>query len=190
MTISIINHGSWARYTPDALPEGAPLGAMFCKRVSDGVDWYDYIRNGAVFAPGSIKATVDTNSVVQAVYRVADFLFPQDCVVIEITGDNSTADPQATYGGQVLDGDTLTLSTPLPPKVTLVTPRQARLALLQQGLLDTVQAAVDEAGGALKITWEYATEFNRNDAFIVSIGQQLGLTSDQIDALFALAATL
>jgi hypothetical protein len=71
-----------------------------------------------------------------------------------------------------------------------VTPRQARLALLQQGLLTQVEAAVASAGGATQITWEYATAFERSDPMIAGIGQTLGLSSDQIDALFALAATL
>lgn len=78
---------------------------------------------------------------------------------------------------------------PLPP-ITSVTPRQARLALLVAGLLDQVDAAVTTAGGATKITWDYATEINRNDPLITSIGAALGLTSAQIDALFAHAATL
>lgn len=79
---------------------------------------------------------------------------------------------------------------PAAPKVTQVSPRQARLALLQQGLLDKVQQAVTAAGGATEITWDYATVFDRNDPLITSLGQSLGLTSDQIDQLFALAATL
>lgn len=79
---------------------------------------------------------------------------------------------------------------PAPPPVTSVTPRQARLALLGAGLLDQVTAAVNAAGGATLITWEYATEFDRTDPLIAQIGSSLNLTSDQIDALFATAATL
>lgn len=73
---------------------------------------------------------------------------------------------------------------------TSVTPRQARLALLAAGLLDQVQAAVDATGGATKITWEYASAFDRNDPLITSIGASLNLTPSQIDALFASAAVL
>lgn len=73
---------------------------------------------------------------------------------------------------------------------TPVTPRQARLALLQQGLLDKVQAAVTAAGGATQITWEYATMIDRHDDLITTLGTSLGLTSAQIDQLFQLASTL
>lgn len=71
-----------------------------------------------------------------------------------------------------------------------VTPRQARLALFAAGLLDQVQTAVDAAGGATKITWEYATQINRTDDLItkISTGLTPPLTSDQIDALFVYAA--
>jgi hypothetical protein len=71
-----------------------------------------------------------------------------------------------------------------------VSPRQARLALLAAGLLDEVQAAVDAAGGATKITWEYATEISRTDPMIDAIGAALNMTDAQIDALFATAKTL
>lgn len=77
-----------------------------------------------------------------------------------------------------------------PASPVLVTPRQARLALLEAGLLDQVQAAVTAAGGATQIAWEYATVLDRNDALIVSIGTALDLSPSQIDALFTQAATL
>lgn len=75
----------------------------------------------------------------------------------------------------------------VPPTVT---PRQARLALLGANLLDQVEATVNAAGGATKITWDYATEINRTDHLIVGIGASLSLTSEQIDDLFRQASTL
>ena len=78
----------------------------------------------------------------------------------------------------------------IPPSVpTSVTPRQARLALLAAGLLDKVEAAVTSAGGATKVTWDYAAVINRSDTLISTIGTSLNLTSDQIDVLFKYAAT-
>lgn len=82
----------------------------------------------------------------------------------------------------------LTFLSPSKPVVT-VTPRQARLALLSAGLLDQVQATVDAAGGATKITWEYATVIERNSPLIETLGGSLGLTATQIDTLFRFAAT-
>lgn len=85
--------------------------------------------------------------------------------------------------------DTDNLPAPVTPTPTEVTPRQARLALHSAGLLDQVQAAVDAAGGATKISWEYSTIIERNSPLITSIGGSLGLTPEQIDVLFKYAAT-
>jgi hypothetical protein len=73
---------------------------------------------------------------------------------------------------------------------TSVTPRQARLALLSVGLLDKVETAVNAAGGATKITWDYATEVRRDDPMITTIGSSLGLTDAALDLLFRQAALI
>ena len=74
-----------------------------------------------------------------------------------------------------------------------VTMRQARLALLDLDLL----SSIDEAINAMpepdktkaKIEWEYAAVVERNSDWVSDLGQQLGLSDVQIDALFRLAAT-
>jgi hypothetical protein len=75
-------------------------------------------------------------------------------------------------------------------KVTVVSMRQARLALLQVGLLPSVVGAVEQAGEAAKITWEYATEVRRDDALVAFLAQKLSLTEGTLDDLFTLANTL
>lgn len=80
--------------------------------------------------------------------------------------------------------------TPVEPtEYWVCTPRQARMALLQAGLLPAVEAAVAEAGELTKIQWEYATEVRRDDPNIIALAQGLGI-EDQLPALFALAVTL
>lgn len=80
----------------------------------------------------------------------------------------------------------------IPPviKISTITPRQARLALLQSNLLETVEDRINQIGGETKITWEYATEINRDAPMIINIGESLNLTEQQIDDLFTLASTL
>lgn len=73
---------------------------------------------------------------------------------------------------------------------SVVSMRQARLALLQAGLLATVDAAVAAGGEADQITWEYATEVDRNSPLVVNMSAALNLSSQQLDNLFTLAATL
>jgi hypothetical protein len=77
---------------------------------------------------------------------------------------------------------------------TTVSMRQARLALFQDGLLNQVQTAIDAMAEPAKtttqISWDYATVVNRDDDLVVQLSAQLGLTSEDLDALFILAATL
>ena len=93
--------------------------------------------------------------------------------------------------GWAWDGTTLTAPpaapTPIPQSVTM---RQARLALLAAGLLDTVETAIAGAGPAAVIEWDYATEVQRASGLVPAMATALGLTDEQIDALFVQAATL
>jgi len=76
----------------------------------------------------------------------------------------------------------------------VVTMRQARLALLKQGLLASIQPAIDALDephrSRANIEWEYSQEVERNRPFVELLSQALGLTDDDLDALFELAATL
>lgn len=75
------------------------------------------------------------------------------------------------------------------PKV--VTMRQARLALLQSGLLNSVENAINNSTDEqLKIEWEYATELRRDWSSLIALTSQLGLTSAHLDELFILASKI
>lgn len=83
----------------------------------------------------------------------------------------------------------------MPPATPLVVPqsvtmRQARLALLAAGLLETVQTAINEAGPAARIEWDYAQEVQRSAGLVPQMATALGMTGEQIDALFVRAALL
>ena len=82
-----------------------------------------------------------------------------------------------------------------PTGVRVVSMRQARLALLQAGLLSQVEAAIaaiEDAGQrqAVQIEWEYAAEVNREHPWVQTLGAALGLSAEDLDALFEQAATL
>lgn len=84
------------------------------------------------------------------------------------------------------------VTTNLAPKI--VSMRQARLALLNAGLLTSVNTAVaamtGDAGEAARIEWEYATEVNREKELVQSLALALSLTETQLDELFTAAAAL
>ena len=71
-----------------------------------------------------------------------------------------------------------------------IAPRQARLALLNAGLLDAVEAYVATLPKAAQIEWEYANEIRRDHALLTQAASALGLTPEQVDALFESAARL
>lgn len=74
----------------------------------------------------------------------------------------------------------------------IVTMRQAKLALLQAGLLDEVDAAIaaEATPKAVKIEWEYASEVQRDWVNTLGLAEMLGLSDEQLDNLFILAASL
>lgn len=76
-----------------------------------------------------------------------------------------------------------------PPVPASVTPRQARLAIEAAGLTSQVEAAVDAAGAAARIAWDYALEIRRDDPLLVQLAQAVGLSSAALDQLFVEAET-
>ena len=92
------------------------------------------------------------------------------------------------YEPVVVDGVAYALEITLPSVVTM---RQARLALLQSGLLDTVETAITTGTDeAMKIEWEYATDVRRDWASLIALTETLGMTAEQLDELFRLANSL
>ncbi len=85
------------------------------------------------------------------------------------------------------------VAAPLPVPA-VVTMRQARLALLQSGMLSQVNTAVaampGASGDAARIEWEFSSTVERNRPLVQSLVGALGLTDAQLDDLFRLAATL
>lgn len=72
----------------------------------------------------------------------------------------------------------------------VVTMRQARLALLDAGLLDLINSAFDAADAGTKIEWEFASEIRRDWAGLGKLQALLNLNDERVDELFTLAATL
>ena len=71
----------------------------------------------------------------------------------------------------------------------VITMRQARLQLLEVGLLDNVEAivALDRKS---QIEWEYASEVYKQSPLIESVKGALNLTDKQIDEMFVEASKL
>ena len=77
----------------------------------------------------------------------------------------------------------------------LVTMRQAKLALLQVGMLDAVDTAIatiedDTERKKAQIEWEYAQEVERDWPTMLAVTSAMGMTEAQVDELFVLAGSL
>lgn len=87
-----------------------------------------------------------------------------------------------------------TLRKPLAVTPSRITMRQARLALLQSGLLSQVDSAfaamTGAEGEASRIDWQFAQTVERTHPLVATMTAQLSLTTQQLDDLFALGATL
>lgn len=82
------------------------------------------------------------------------------------------------------------LPEPIPePIPKVISMRQARLQLLEVGLLDDVEALVSR-DRKWQIEWEYATEVERISPLIESVKATMSLTDEQIDDMFLSASKL
>lgn len=85
-----------------------------------------------------------------------------------------------------------TPASSIPTVPATVSRFQAKAALLQAGLLDSVEAMmVSESTPALaRIAWREAQEFRRTSPTVLAMAQALNLTDPQMDALFVSAAAI
>ena len=70
-----------------------------------------------------------------------------------------------------------------------ITPLQAKLQLHKLGLLDEVEALVINDRIA-QLYWEYALVIERYNEVLLSMSEQLGFTSEQLDDMFINASKL
>lgn len=63
------------------------------------------------------------------------------------------------------------------------------LALAELGKLEAVKAAVTSAGGLAADLWAHTSQFDRADPLVDELGTAAGMSPEDIDAVFRLAAT-
>ena len=132
--MSIKDHGEWVRYKPNPPPENMPANTAFARRVSDGVDWYDYVK-GDPFGKNSIKMTVRAREkgepvTVSAPHVDASMLFPAGYRVIELEGNYTNLDEDARiekFASKVIDLKTGKISDPPPPPAPPPSPLEKKL---------------------------------------------------------------
>jgi hypothetical protein len=88
---------------------------------------------------------------------------------------------------------------PLPEQnlntIVQITMRQFKLALLNQGLLSSVNATIDQISDEItretvRIEWQYATVVKKNSEWVNTLLTGLNLSPEECDSLFIEASTL
>lgn len=88
-------------------------------------------------------------------------------------------------------GEPAAYAPPVAPAPTVVSASQAKIALLDAGLLDGVEAVVAaHPYRPVRIWYADANEWHRGHAYVQALGAELGLTDQTIDRLFIAAASL
>ena len=107
-----------------------------------------------------------------------------------IPADPLNADYAAYLAWEAQGNTALPADPPEPAPLLPVSPRQIRQALSRAGLRTAVETAIAAGDQDGKDWWEFATQFERLHPTVVAMGQALGQTDAQMDALWELAASL
>lgn len=126
--------------------------------------------------------------------KTYQYTSPENTVVAVIDEDGISR--MSMLASEVPQGATILPYVAPPPSVpTEVTRRQAKQALLINGLLANVKPAIDAIPdptqrAMIQIEWDDSQVFERNRPALIALGSALGLGSAELDALFIQAATL
>ena len=103
-----------------------------------------------------------------------------NCVTGEVITVEMTPEEIATIAAE-----SHLIKSPIP-----ISPRQIRMALTRVDLRAQVEGAVAAGDQDLKDWWEFSTIFERENLQVEAMAAALGVTSEQVDDIWKLGATL
>ena len=110
-------------------------------------------------------------------------MMPFEVITNAVTGQQTireyTAEEIADHAAAVLSAERAGMK---------VSRLQAKIAMMQAGVLAAVEAAVAAADPAVQMAWADAIEFRRFSPTILALSAHIGLTDTQLDDLFRAAA--
>jgi hypothetical protein len=176
-----VDHGTFAIYTPD-LPEDHPFTAMkvlFAKN-EQGQDWYDLAQT----LTGRTYLLLNEERVITVATNDAERLFPNQRRLVEV----DYVESPDYLAGKVFTETGEFVARP-PRRVTRISKAQGKLALLDAGLLDQVEAVIAaHPYAAMRIWYSDANDWDRESPYVEALGLELGLDEKKIDDLFLKAS--
>ncbi len=180
--MNIIDLGSWGAPVRYEDPE---TGISFARyENAAGEDWYASVAHKEDRPRGFVVGLDEAGKVLFAADDVSKMEPGNKRVLVlpDFAGDLTD------LVGKFLDTDTGELTAPPP---VIVSSAQAVEALDRAGLLDAVEAAIAAHPLRSVRNWyERANVWERGHAYVQALGAEIGLTDEQIDALFIAAAKL
>jgi hypothetical protein len=202
------NLGSFSRYEPSAeavakdehLSNLVKAGVVFARN-ERGDDLYETVtHNGkdpsnktfiVVDADGRVVLSINDHGCDKPGIPYRQRLWPivgSVSHLLEVSGLPKN-DIESEYNGLFWNGARIFAEQ--KEYVTVVTATQARLALFHAGLMDRVKQVVEDAAyEPIRIYFEYAATWERGNPYVQALAIEIGLTDDEIDALFEAAAKL
>jgi hypothetical protein len=147
--------------------------------VFEKLEWGQSIANGKILHPWQIvELWSDAQLAAEKIYKVTPAIIPGDQIPTSMTFvRNAKGVVEQVYTFR---------SKPIGP----VTPRQIRLALSMIGLRQQVEDYVNLQDITVQDSWHYSTQFERDHPLMVACKEALGKSSEELDQLFILAASL
>jgi len=118
----------------------------------------------------------------------SDSEFAQEFFDSVPTGNWVNTSTNQAYLAWLAEGNTPEPADIPPVVIPDISMRQARLALLADGLLDDVEAALSTP--EYKIWWEYSTIVERSNYLVNDVLKILGKSDEEIDQMFIGASQL
>ncbi|MCP1558397.1 UNVERIFIED_ORG: hypothetical protein M2438_002481 [Methylobacterium sp. SuP10 SLI 274] len=176
MSYTIIDHGTWVPYTREAVvsPEGFPLvpaGTMFCRRESDGADWYDFSRAQDSFAAGSILIAclkTDIGWVTQGVFADFGRMFPQNQMLIELQGWEGEK-PHNEFGMKIYDPVAQTFTDISVPAPQVIVFKKDIWVRATDAEADTIETVLSQQTTRKQRIFNEATYLDHADPFFAEL---------------------
>ena len=149
-----------------------PAGTIFCKRESDGVDWYEFSRAEGSFAAGSVLIAclpTDLGLITQAVYTDPQLMFPQNCRLIEIQGWEAAEGekPHNVFGARIFDPEAGTFS--LLPPAPLITSKKDIWVRATDAEADTIETVLSQQTTRKQRIFNEAQYLDHSDPFFAEL---------------------